>query len=59
VSVSQEEAGTACKTAMNAAYDFWAEPALPGQDPKSLLLMGVPREKNVKVEGFLKVKVAE
>lgn len=57
--VRREEAGTICKSAMNAAYDFWAEPALPGQDPQSLLLMGVPREKNVKVEGFLKVKVAQ
>jgi hypothetical protein len=30
--IGRDEAGTACKTAANAGYAFWAEPAMPGQD---------------------------
>lgn len=54
--VRREEAGTACKAALDADYVFWAEPAAPGGDMDTLLLFGVPKEKQVKVGGFFKVE---
>lgn len=55
--ISKEEARTACLTAMQADYEFWAEAALPGQDMNLMLLIGVPKEKQVKIDGFFKVEV--
>lgn len=56
--ISREEAGTVCKTALEADYVFWAEPAAPSSDMGPLLLLGVPKEKQVKVDGFFKVELA-
>lgn len=54
--VRREEAGAVCKTALEAGYVFWAEPAAPGGDLDTLLLFGVPKEKQVKIDGFFKVE---
>ncbi|MBF6631343.1 MAG: hypothetical protein ITG01_09395 [Comamonas sp.] len=54
--VSREEVGAICKTALKANYVFWAEPAAPSGDMSTLLLFGVPKEKQVKVDGFFKVE---
>ncbi|ANY61514.1 hypothetical protein MA05_04610 [Comamonas aquatica] len=54
--VRREEAGAICKTALDADYVFWAESAAPGGDMGTLLLFGMPKEKQVKVDGFFKVE---
>lgn len=55
--LSREEAGNACTTGLGADYEFWAEPALPGQDLSRMLVVGCPKEKSVKIDGFFKVEL--
>lgn len=55
--LSREEVASACTAALPANYDFWAEPALPGQDLSSMLVLGLPKEKNVKINGFSKINL--
>lgn len=49
--VSREEAAALRELGQAAAYDFWAEPALPGTDSSAesdaLLLVGAPRERPI------------
>jgi hypothetical protein len=55
---SRKETGAIHKAALNAGYVFWAEPATPGGDLNTMLLLGVPQERQVKIDGFFKVEVA-
>lgn len=55
--ISREEAATACRAAREADYEFWAEAALPGADMSTMLLVGCPKEKLVKIDGFFKVEL--
>ncbi|MBD3873684.1 hypothetical protein IEG05_00330 [Pseudomonas kunmingensis] len=56
--VSREEATAVLQAAQAAHYDFWVEAALPDTEPATAasasawLLVGVPRERPVRVSGF-------
>ena len=56
--VSREEADAVCKMALNAGYVFWAEATIPGGDLSTMLLLGVPQEQQIRIDGFFKVGVA-
>lgn len=56
--ISREEANAVCKIALNAGYEFWAEAATPGNDLSAMLLLGVPQERQVKIDGFFKLEIA-
>ncbi|MBV7537200.1 hypothetical protein KW842_15640 [Duganella sp. sic0402] len=55
--VSRDEAANAFTVGLEAGYEFWAEAALPGNDLSSMLVVGCPKEKGVKMDRFLKVNV--
>lgn len=55
--LSREEVASVCTAALPANYDFWAESALPGQDLNSMLVLGLPKEKNAKINGFSKINL--
>ena len=55
--ISQDDAGLACKAALSANYTFWAEPALVGGDMSRMLLLGIPSEQDMAIDGFIKIEL--
>ena len=61
--VSREEATAVLQAAQTAQYDFWVEAALPHTQPapatsaSAWLLLGVPRERPVRMTGFTQLSL--
>lgn len=57
--ISVEDAGPASKVLMSANYTIWAESSIPGQGMERMLLLGIPSEQDIAIEGFMKIEVGD
>lgn len=57
--LTKETAREPCRLVAEKDYEFWAESALGNGDITQMLIVGVPKEKKVKIDGFYKIEVTE
>ena len=55
--IGQADIDAVCQTALGSGYVFWTEPLLSGLEVPEMLLLGIPAESEIKINGFTKINI--